>query len=145
MPLSRNFPIVVASLAWAVCGCGSSRQPSDTSRVGNATTATGPVTVEFLHQGLDDQGFAREVTLEGIAAGSTVESVMRSIQDPPIVLRGRGVTAFVESIGGIKTSATDGWTYRVDGEFADRGIGTTELVPPARISWKFGAWDESEP
>lgn len=145
MPLLRSFPIFVASLAWAIGGCGTSRPPSDSSRDGVAATATGPVTVEFLHQGFDDQGFAREVTLEGIAAGSTVESVMRSIQDPPIVLRGRGVTAFVESIGGIKTSATDGWTYRVDGEFADRGIGTTELVPPARISWRFGAWDESEP
>ena len=63
---------------------------------------------------------------------------MQSIEGMPVGIHGSGITAFIHSIGGKSTSGTEGWTYKVDGQFANEGIGSTELSPPATITWEFG-------
>ena len=108
------------------------RQPSadsDNESVGRVTFV--------IHQGADDVTFS----LDGVPQGATLETVMRQIDQTPISIRGSGPTAFVDQIGESRTSGSEGWTYTVDGEFATRGIGETQLHPPTTVEWKFGSMD----
>jgi hypothetical protein len=73
-----------------------------------------------------------------IADGATLESIMREIDQVPIVIRGSGVTAFVEKIGSQGTESGKGWTFKIDGAFANQGIGQTTLHPPTNIQWTYG-------
>ncbi len=118
-------------------GCQGREAPVAVTPGAGAGTATGTVTVEIE---TDDTTEIYEI--EDVAAGSTVESVMRKLDEIPVTIHGSGITAFVESIGGKSTSSSEGWTYQVDGEFANRGVGDTTLNPPATITWTFG--DSSE-
>ncbi len=97
---------------------------------------TGTVTVEVA--------IADEVkvwSIEDVAAGTTLENVLRSADDFPIEISGSGTTAFVSSIAGKSTSASEGWTYTIDGRHAPAGIGTTAITPPATVRWKFAGAD----
>ena len=90
-----------------------------------------------IHQGADDVTFS----VDGIPQGATLETVMRKIDQTPISIRGSGPTAFVDQIGEIRTTGSEGWTYTDDGEFATRGIGEMQLHPPATVEWTFGEMD----
>ena len=117
-------------------GC-SSEPPKVSDPAPPLDSPQGPVTVEIVHR-----ESIRTLLLEAVPAGTTVETVMRSIEEVPVAIRGSGTTAFIDSIDGVKTGSGTGWTYRINGEFVDRGIGATELVPPATVRWTFGRWDE---
>ncbi len=132
--------LLLAAVALFLPGC--SRQPaagdaSDGPPTATSTPEPGPVTVEILRDGQ-----TRSVTLDPIPHGTTVEEVMRSIDQFPVEIRGSGTTAFVDSIDGMTTGADTGWTYQVDGEPAHEGVGVKRLAPPAKISWSFGGWDD---
>jgi len=83
--------------------------------------------------------------IEDVAEGTSLETVMRKIEGADIELTGSGTTALVTSIGGLTNSGGEGWTYRVDGQWADRGIGTFALTPPTTVEWKHGEFSEMEP
>lgn len=131
--------LLLAAVAFSLPGC--SREPAGAPPAGDASdgnaTEPGPVTVEILRDGQ-----SRSVTLDQVAHGTTVEEVMRSIDQFPVEIRGGGTTAFVDSIDGVATGADTGWTYQVDGEPAYEGVGAKRLAPPATISWSFGGWDD---
>lgn len=134
--------LLLAAVAISLPGC--SRQPAGAPPAGDASDSNtpapepGPVTVEILRDGQ-----TRSVTLDPIAHGTTVEEVMRSIEQFPVEIRGSGTTAFVDSIDGVATGADTGWTYQVDGEQVHEGVGAKRLAPPATISWSFGGWDDA--
>ena len=67
-----------------------------------------------------------------------IGKVMGSIDQIPITMRGSGLTAFVDGIGDKSTSGSEGWTFKVDGQFANQGIGSTALSPPTTITWSYG-------
>ena len=96
---------------------------------------TGTVTVEI--QGV---GEPQTRTLEDVPEGTTVEEVMRALADDglDVDLSGSGTTAFLRAIDGLGTEAGKGWLYTIDGEFPQRGIGTTEILPPTTIQWRHG-------
>ena len=77
------------------------------------------------------------------AAGkdSTIRAVMRGIDELTVNLSGSGSSAFVDSIGGLSTDASQGWTFKVDGEFANQGIGLTVLHPPTTVVWTYGSFE----
>ncbi|MFM2001881.1 MAG: hypothetical protein RI963_1307 [Planctomycetota bacterium] len=89
----------------------------------------------------EDGGEIRK-EIAGVASGTTIAQIMRSIDDPEIKTRGSGSTTFVESIGGIGTAEGKGWTFRVNGEWADRGVGDYTLEPPAEVRWTHGSFQE---
>ncbi len=99
-------------------------------------TTTGTVTVEVIE---GDETKRYELT--DIAAGTTVESIMRSLTEPEVTMSGSGITAFVQQIGDQSTRSNEGWVYRVDGEFATKGIGSTTVDPPVTITWSFGGME----
>jgi hypothetical protein len=122
---------------WAFCGltllagCGEQATTVDPS----APTGTVILTIQ-----LPDQE-ARVVKVANVAEGDTLESVMRSVEEVPIEITGSGSTAFVKSIDGLATGSSEGWTFRVDGEFAEQGIGATHLNPPTEVTWTFGEYE----
>ena len=63
---------------------------------------------------------------------------MRSIDQVPIKMRGSGQSAFVEGIGDQSNTGSMAWTFKVDGEFANQGVGSTTLRPPVTITWSYG-------
>jgi len=121
--------ITAAVLALCI-GCNSKPPPPavDASR--------GTVTMQFK---VGDE--LESITIEQVADGETLESVMRKISDVAVSLRGSGTTAFVDAIGETATNSSEGWTFKVDGEWSDQGVGATVLHPPTTITWEFGRWD----
>lgn len=144
------LPLV--GLCLLVVGCGGSQQVdsppvadsssdfainADSAPSDSSDRKTGTVRFEFT---VDGQTKTLEV--EDVAEGTTLETVMRGIKEPAVKMRGSASTAFVESIGENATTGTEGWVFEVDGEFANEGVGSIELQPPATISWTYGEASE---
>lgn len=83
----------------------------------------------------------KTVLVKEFADGTSLEAVMRSIDQIPVEISGSGQTAFVQSMGDVATDATQGWTFKVDGEFANQGMGVTVLHPPTTVTWSFGEFE----
>lgn len=115
----------------AILGCGSTPAPPDVD------APVGVVTMLFQ---LDD-GSVKTVEVPEVADGATLESVMGLVDEIPIEMSGSGMTSFVHSIGGVTTDSSQGWTFKVDGEFANQGIGKTLIHPPTTIQWSFGEFE----
>lgn len=74
--------------------------------------------------------------IEDVPSGTSLENVMLQVSD--VQITGSGETAFVRQIGEVETGFREGWTYEVDGEFANVGIGQYNLEPPTVVSWSYG-------
>ncbi len=131
MTLIRSFAIVIL-----IVGCTRSTPVADQPA---QAKAGGTVTIEIV-----TEAGSESIELPNIASGTTLEAVMRSVKELPITIRGSGTTAFVERIGNQSTGSSDGWTFKVDGEFANQGIGSTKLTPPTTVRWRFGEFDSAE-
>ncbi|QEF97241.1 hypothetical protein Mal15_12800 [Stieleria maiorica] len=106
-----------------------------------ADANVGVVTIEIRSGDTDKQS----IQVPDVADGATLESVMRMVDQVPVSVSGSGTTAFVDSIGDVQTDATQGWTFKVDGEFANQGIGQTVLHPPTTVTWSYGAFEMEAP
>ena len=132
----RTFSLAL----FAMILCMGCREPDNTVAPSPAASGKfGQVTFKFL-----DGDKVTTVVVEEVAVGEALESVMRRIDQPQISIRGQGVTAFVDQIGDRATNANEGWTYRIDGEFATRGIGESLLTPPTTVQWSFGSMPDDE-
>ena len=152
-PQLRVLPWV--GLCLLAVGCGGS-PPSEATAVADnspdvavaadpapsesSDKKTGTVRFEFTVDGNTET-----LEVEDVAEGTTLETVMRGIEDPAIKMRGSASTAFVESIGENATTGTKGWVFEIDGEFANEGVGSIELEPPVTISWTYGEASELLP
>ncbi|PAY16710.1 hypothetical protein CKO51_25050 [Rhodopirellula sp. SM50] len=112
-------------------GCGQTPPPPA------ADAAVGVVTIEI--QSAD--AATQSIQVPDIADGTTLETVMRMVEQVPVSVSGSGSTAFVDSIGDVKTDASQGWTFKVDGAFANQGIGQTVLHPPTTVTWSYGTFE----
>ncbi|MCC9643918.1 DUF4430 domain-containing protein [Rhodopirellula sp. JC740] len=136
------FSSVAVALLVSLFGLVGCTGTSSTTTVDPDLTeseSTGTVTIEFV---LED-GTEKTHAIEDVASGTTLESLMRDLDEPKMEIGGEGTTAFIHSIDGVSTSATQGWTYTIDGEFAKTGVGTTKLDPPTTVRWKFTAFEEA--
>ncbi|WP_419580439.1 DUF4430 domain-containing protein [Stieleria magnilauensis] len=112
-------------------GCGQTPPPP------GSDAAVGVVTLEI--QSAD--AATQSIQVPDVADGTTLETVMRMVEQVPVSVSGSGSTAFVDSIGDIKTDASQGWTFKVDGAFANQGIGQTVLHPPTTVTWSYGTFE----
>ena len=126
-PRVRILPLVLTVSLW-VTGCSSSTAPID--RSGATDVPSGTVTVVI---DMGDQTIEREI--EAVPAGTTVAQVMAEITDPPVEMTGSGSMTFVNSIGELGIAGGKGWTFSVDGQRANQGVGSYVLSPPARVEW----------
>ncbi len=138
-------------LLFAVSGCTAERG-DETARPGSdaaRTAAEGATdasaadagTVTLSIESVDADPLVVEVP--GVATGTTLETVMRSLDGVDVDITGSGTTAFVNSIEGKATGGNEGWTFQVDGEPAKQGIGSTVLDPPVEIEWSYGSFSET--
>jgi len=119
---------------------GSGTTNSGTTGSGTTGSAVkGPVTLQIT---IDDE--TRTVIVDDVADGTTLGDLMRTTRGVDTVITGSGEMSFLDSLAGRATSSDSGWTYRVDGEFGERGIGSVKLHPPTTVTWKFGGWDDPE-
>lgn len=128
----RPRPLLLA-LALAICVSGCSRSTAPRPEAVAAEPGTVTVVIE-----IGGQEILREV--EQVQPGTTIADVMSRIEEPAIKIIGSGSMAFVDSIGELGTTAGLGWTFRVNGEWADRGVGAYALEPPAEIRWSHGTF-----
>lgn len=133
------FPAVLLVAMCVALGCERSTPATVQPPVIEDYPPTGEVTFEFVI----DEETTKSYVVDNVASGTTLETLMRDLSSPKMEIGGEGTTAFVESIEGVATNATRGWTYTVDGEFATNGIGTTELDPPTTIVWKYTTFEEA--
>jgi hypothetical protein len=112
-----------------LAGCSRSTDVIDPPTV---EVASGTVTIKIV--GATE---TQSIEIPDVAQGTLLEAVMRSIKDVPIKIQGSGTTAFVDKIGDQATDSTDGWTFKIDDEFANQGIGSTSLSPPTTVTWRF--------
>ena len=132
MRTAARLFLAIGLFAAGTAGCRQSSPPvapTPSSRVGT-------VTIE-----IESETANETLMIEDVADGTTVEEVMRRIDQIPVTIHGSGVTAFVDQLGETATSTDSGWTYTVDGEFANQGIGTTTISPPTTITWTFGGYE----
>ena len=116
-------------------GCNRS---SDVAREDEdaAQQVAGTVTIRIV----SDEKDVVEIEIPDVASGESLENVMRQIKECPIEISGSGETAFVQSIDGLDTEGGQGWTFQVDGEFANQGVGKTLLSPPTTVEWSYGGF-----
>jgi hypothetical protein len=117
-------------------GCGSSASPDATTAT--PTISTGLVTIE-----IDVDETVEVFEFPNVQSGTTLESLMRSMDAPEATISGTETTAFVQSIGGKETSPGLGWTFSVDGQFSSQGVGSTLLEPPTTVTWRYGAMNDA--
>lgn len=129
----RSHWYVTSFILFAALAVGCDRTPPMPSA--DAPTGTVTVIIEF------EDADSTTLSLENIADGSTLETVMRTITDLPMEISGAGQSAFVQSIAEVATDASQGWTFKVDGEFANQGMGVTVLHPPTTVTWSYGEFD----
>lgn len=139
MAARTRISVFLATLLIAI-GCNNSPPPPAPG------ATTGAVIIEIESgdgETADSADEPKLVTIEipDVPDGATLEFVMKMIDQIPVELHGSGSTAFVHSIGDTKTDTSQGWTFKVDGAFANQGIGQTVLHPPTTVRWSFGTFE----
>ncbi len=119
-------------------GCGP--QQSEVTRSPSATPTErqaepGIVTIVLERPG--EEPLEQEVAVTG--RQTVVEVMQASTLDWQ--MSGSGSTALVKSIAGLPMEAGQGWIYRINGQWATRGIGQTEVLPGDEIRWQYGRFD----
>ena len=135
-------PIWLASLACSILlplGCRNG-QPSEASL--SAERAKIAVRFEFDF----GENETTVIELDDLPASSTVADGMRRIQQIPdqvtIEMQGSGAMTFVSAINELKTAAGEGWSYRVNNQWAEAGVGATGLHDGDVVRWSHGAFEE---
>jgi Domain of unknown function (DUF4430) len=134
----RTLPIALLAFVVAI-GCSRSATQSTPDLNGPVSKSVASGTVTVVVEVADQM---TQHIVENVTAGTTVEQIMRQLNDLDVEISGSGSTAIVTSMKGLTTSGGKGWTYRIDGEWADRSIGAFELTPPSTIHWKHGNFSE---
>jgi len=133
--LSFSFALLV--LLSLSTGCDRSAKPTPEIASANAQidgdAVGGTVTLE-----IKSEQKTQTIIVNNVADGATLESAMRSANDLDAQISGSGFSAFVNEINGQPTSGNEGWTFSVDGEWSNQGIGKTILHPPTTVVWEFG-------
>jgi hypothetical protein len=80
----------------------------------------------------------------GIDADDTVADTLRRLKGIPVVIQGSGSMTFVAGIGEFETAGGEGWSYRVNGQWADRSAGVYQVSPGDQIEWTFGNFEPTD-
>lgn len=140
--------ILIICLTAFTIGCGGQGTDSvDTSSdVGRqieevrAEDRVGSVTVR-----IHIPGGSPSLSTVDIDADDTVADVLSRLPDLQVVMQGSGPMTFVSQIGDLPTAGGQGWSYRVNGEWADRSVGVFAVSPGDQIEWTYGDFDASAP
>lgn len=99
------------------------------------------VTVSII--GDDKHGVILPATETQAVEGATVLTIMELAtrsHNIQMEYSGKGVTAYVKGIGNLyefDRGAKSGWMFKVNGAFADKGVGLIKVKPGDRIEWLY--------
>ena len=87
-------------------------------------------------------GFQKQYSMlawrEGVTVLDVLEQASRHPRGIKYEFRGKNATAFVTSIDGVINEGKGrNWTFRVNGQLADRSAGVYPLKPNDNVLWKF--------
>lgn len=135
------FGFVAACLLLTFCG---DVNPGSPLHADDLEQETKTKTVEFT---IRFNGKAKDIELKEIEwkDGMTVLSLMTQLQKEKKLSfkhRGKGITAFLTEIGGIKNSGSggDNWIFRVNSKLGKKSFGVTKLSAGDKINWTFGKY-----
>ena len=131
--------LVLVGFVGLMEGCSDSNSSLQIPESQGTHAGTGTVTIEVVED--SETNVVEILEVHDVPQGSTVEHVMRSVEKFQVEITGSGQTAFVRSINNKSSDAVQGWTFKVDDEFATRGIGVYELSPPTKVTWNFGEFE----
>lgn len=104
-------------------------------------TKTVELTIRF-------NGKSKDIELDAVQwnEGMTVLSMMTQLKKEKKLSfkhRGKGITAFLTEIGGIKNSGSggDNWIFRVNSKLGKKSFGATKLSSGDKVNWSFGKYD----
>jgi hypothetical protein len=129
----KRFNLVIVCLACTFFGCS---QPAEKPVV-DPSVATGSVTMEIVYPGTE----LMTIEVAGIAPGQTLLEAIQTVENPKFKTSGAGQGAFITAIGDWDTSGSEGWSYYVNDQWADRSAGVYEINPGDVIRWKYGSFE----
>ncbi|XZE51996.1 DUF4430 domain-containing protein [Planctomycetaceae bacterium SH139] len=136
-PASCSLTLIAIMLACGV-GCTGTSEEAKTERTDPATSELeGSVIVEFRYP---DQRL-ESLVVSPVRSGDTVLEVMRQIEQPVIAIQGSGRNSLLTQIGEFSNRGAEGWTFYVNGEWADRGIGDYPIQLDDKIEWQYGDFE----
>ena len=124
---------LMVSLVVAGFGCRRDEQVQTVAPVA-AEEAIGPIGLRVVKP----DGSTRDYGALKIVAGDTLLDCLRRIPESGFSIRGDGAMAFVTEIDSFASRGGEGWTFYVNGQWADRGIGDFEVHPDDQIEWRYG-------
>lgn len=131
--------VLCGLLTMGLVGCSGGQeenQPESAAAV-DESKPVGEVRVEIV-SGPEDRVV---VTIPEVVEGTTLLDVMKRIENPQVSIQGSESNALVIGFGDLMQAGGEGWTYRVNGEWADRGVGAYEVKPGDTILWSYGSYD----
>lgn len=148
--MARTLQLLFLTGCIAAFGGGCNQQSdSPEPRAAGVTTSSPDAAADAITRVRINFGDGSQWQFDTAGTFETVADLMRQVaahpRAPKIVMTGEGTTAFIASIGGLDSSSGKGWTYYVNGQWADEGIGSEEIAPGDRIDWAYGSWDEASP
>ncbi len=142
-PLPASCSLILIALALGCSGCSRTSEEAKTERPAAATgelpggELAGSVIVEFRYP---DQRL-ESLVVSPVRSGDTVWQVMQQIEEPEITIQGSGRNALLTRIGEFSNRGAEGWTFYVNGEWADRGIGDYPIQVDDKIEWRYGDFE----
>lgn len=142
LPASCSLILIALVLA---CGGGCSdpseeakrERPDSRANEPAGSEPAGSVIVEFRYP---DKRL-ESLVVSPVRSGDSVLEVMRQIEQPEITIQGSGRNALLTRIGEFSNRGAEGWTFYVNGEWADRGIGDYPIQLDDKIEWQYGDFE----
>lgn len=133
--------IIVASFVASTLGCGQT-SPSPAKNAANATDDSHfSLTINF-GEGEKSEIKAEVTSREALTVLDLLVAASQQ-EDFKITYKGKGETAFVESINGVVggENGKNWWIYYVNDNLAKRGSGVYQLNPGDSVQWSLGKYE----
>ncbi len=127
--------------AWLICltSCGVAPSTDEKADAG-ATVQRYALTIRFGKLDRPDITWQWETGQQATALGLLQAAAQQC--DFPLHYRGRGATAFVESIAGVRGGdGPDWWMFRVNDQLSQQGADVMALSPGDHVEWRLGNYD----
>ena len=139
----KLFAVVVLAMAlacMALMGCsGNSSSSSSASSSASASASTSSKIKVTVNIKGDYQGKAvsENKTVEVADGATALEALQASGID--VVVKDSSMGKYVDSIGGLATSGSNGWMYKVNGQSPTKSAAEYNLKSGDTVDWEYSA------
>ena len=138
--------VLILALVGAVLGLSGAASFAEDTAQGEGDIAVKPVVLTIDFGDGVQKRFPLLVASEKTTALSVLDTAAKHPRGIRYQHRGKGATAFVTSIDGLKNSGggkkARNWTFRVNGKLANQSAALTKLAPGDELIWKYALLSE---